>query len=131
MTENHRQGVLPLLGRNDTRGQRGQIEPETLQAHMPGGESEKVLHTRGNRSNNSSWCAGIGFWIQKEEEEQKSRLKSGGQEKGVQRHSDWLIDWLMTDWLEYHQIAVVTFVNYRDMNICWGGPDKRTRLNTF
>lgn len=61
MTEKHRQGVLPLLGRNDTRGQRGQIEPETLQAHMPGGESEKVLHATGNRSNNSSWCARISF----------------------------------------------------------------------
>lgn len=61
MTEKHRQGVLPLLGRNDTRGQRGQIEPETLQAHMPGGESEKVLHAKGNRSNSSGWCAGIRF----------------------------------------------------------------------
>lgn len=61
MTEKHRQGALPLLGRNDTRGQRGQIEPETLQVHMPGGESEKVLHARGNRGNNSGYSAGIGF----------------------------------------------------------------------
>ena len=61
MTEQHRQGSPPSLGRNDTRGQRGQIEPETRQAHMPGGESEKMFHARGKRGNNSSWCEGIWF----------------------------------------------------------------------
>lgn len=49
MTEKHRQGAFPLLGRNDSLGQRGHIEPETLQAHMPGGESEKVLHMQGGK----------------------------------------------------------------------------------
>lgn len=59
MTEEHRQGALPLLGGIDTRGQRGQIELETLQVHMPGGESEKLSDARRNANNFSSWCTGI------------------------------------------------------------------------
>lgn len=58
MTEKPRQGALPLLGINDTRGQRNQIALETLQAHMPGGESGKVLCARVNSDSNSSCCAG-------------------------------------------------------------------------
>ena len=61
MREPHRQGAPPLLGRNDTRGQRGQTEAETLQAHMLGGESEKMFHARGNRGNHSSWYTRMGF----------------------------------------------------------------------
>lgn len=50
MSELHRQGAPPLLSRNDTRGQRGQIEPETLQAHMPGGESERCSTQEGTEA---------------------------------------------------------------------------------
>ena len=71
MREPHRRGGPPLRGRNDTRGQRGQTEAETPQAHLLGGESEKMFHASGNRGNHSSWYTRM-VLIQKDEKEKKA-----------------------------------------------------------
>ena len=61
-----------MRGRNDARGQRVQTEAETPQAHLLGGESEKMFHSSGDRGNHSSWYARM-VLIQKGEKEKKAR----------------------------------------------------------
>lgn len=109
-------GSPSLARKNNSRRQRGQITPWSLQAHMPGGEWERVLGASESRENNLSYCAEKDLDPQKMSKSQKACSAQTGRRRALQ--SQRLRQSIHIDSEGDHRGAVV-FVHFRAMHMGW------------